>query len=110
MADTVTLTCSEAGQGTPVVLLHGFPLSGAIWNEQRQRLNDRFRVITPDSGSAGAPARRSALRPEDWPRTTSEASSRPRLCCPRRLPSPPICIGLAALLRYRRRPAKQCQE
>jgi len=79
---TVTLTCSEAGQGTPVVLLHGFPLSGAIWNEQRQRPQRSFQVITPDSGSAGAPARRSALRPEDW----REQLRKHRLgttCCPR---------------------------
>jgi 3-oxoadipate enol-lactonase len=48
VADTVTLSYSEVGQGTPVVLLHGFPLSSAIWHEQQQRLSDRFRVITPD--------------------------------------------------------------
>ncbi len=47
MADTVTLHYSEVGQGTPVVLLHGFPLSGAIWHQQ-QRLSDHYRVITPD--------------------------------------------------------------
>lgn len=45
--DTVTLNYSDSGQGTPVVLLHGFPLSGAIWHEQQQ-ISDRFRVITPD--------------------------------------------------------------
>lgn len=48
MADTVTLEYSEAGKGTPVVLLHGFPLCAAIWHEQQRRLSDRYRVITPD--------------------------------------------------------------
>ena len=43
MADTVTLAYSAVGKGTPVVLLHGFPLCGAIWHEQQQRLSDRFR-------------------------------------------------------------------
>jgi pimeloyl-ACP methyl ester carboxylesterase len=48
MTGTVTLSYSEAGQGLPVVLLHGFPLSGAIWHEQQQRLCERHRVIVPD--------------------------------------------------------------
>jgi 3-oxoadipate enol-lactonase len=57
MADTVTLSYSEAGQGTPVVLLHGFPLGGTIWHEQQQGLSDRYRVITPDlRGHGKSPA------------------------------------------------------
>jgi 3-oxoadipate enol-lactonase len=57
MADTVTLNYSEAGQGTPVVLLHGFPLSGAIWHEQQQRLSEHYRVIAPDlRGHGRSPA------------------------------------------------------
>lgn len=57
MPDTVTLNYSEAGEGTPVVLLHGFPLSSAIWREQQQRLRDRYRVITPDlRGHGRSPA------------------------------------------------------
>ena len=57
MADSVNLHHSELGQGTPVVLLHGFPLSGVIWREQQQRLSDRFRVITPDlRGHGRSPA------------------------------------------------------
>lgn len=57
MPDTVTLNYSDAGQGTPVVLLHGFPLSSAIWHEHQQRLSDRYRVITPDlRGHGRSPA------------------------------------------------------
>jgi len=57
VADIVTLSYSEAGQGTPVVLLHGFPLSRTIWREQQERLSDRFRVITPDlRGHGRSPA------------------------------------------------------
>lgn len=48
MSDNVALAYSEAGAGTPLVLLHGFPLSGAIWREQQQQLSDHYRVIVPD--------------------------------------------------------------
>ena len=59
MADTVKLHYSEAGQGTPVVLLHGFPLSGAIWHEQQQQLSEQYRVIVPDlRGHGRSPAPR----------------------------------------------------
>jgi 3-oxoadipate enol-lactonase len=57
MAETVTLHYADSGQGTPVVLLHGFPLSGAIWREQQQQLSDRYRVIAPDlRGHGQSPA------------------------------------------------------
>lgn len=45
---TVTLYARDVGQGTPLVLLHAFPLSSAMWLSQRERLAPRFRVITPD--------------------------------------------------------------
>jgi pimeloyl-ACP methyl ester carboxylesterase len=48
MPNTVPLNYSEAGQGTAVVLLHGFPLNSTIWNEQEQRLSEHYRVIAPD--------------------------------------------------------------
>lgn len=38
----------EAGSGRPVVLLHAFPLSSAMWIDQRNGLSDVARVITPD--------------------------------------------------------------
>ena len=57
MANPVTLRYADSGQGTPVVLLHGFPLSGAIWHEQQHRLSDHYRVITPDlRGHGRSPA------------------------------------------------------
>src|SRR5688500_12004506 len=43
-----TLNYEERGTGTPLVLLHGFPLDSRIWREQIAGLSDRFRVITPD--------------------------------------------------------------
>lgn len=45
---TVDLHSRESGAGTPVVLLHAFPLSAAMWLEQRNGLGDVARVVTPD--------------------------------------------------------------
>ncbi|MBW8483868.1 alpha/beta fold hydrolase [Actinomadura parmotrematis] len=45
---TVQLYARDVGAGTPLVLLHAFPLSSAMWLAQREGLGGRFRVITPD--------------------------------------------------------------
>lgn len=53
---TVALHVREAGAGRPVVLMHAFPLSSAMWLEQRNALGERCRVITPDlRGFGGSP-------------------------------------------------------
>ena len=36
------------GKGTPLVLVHGFPLDGSIWDEVVPLLTDEFDVIVPD--------------------------------------------------------------
>ena len=48
-----------AGQGQPMLLIHGYPLSGALFIRVRQRLAQRYRVITPDLrgyGNSTAPS------------------------------------------------------
>lgn len=53
---TVELHVDEAGSGLPVVLLHAFPLSSAMWAAQRSTLAGTARVITPDQrGFGGSP-------------------------------------------------------
>ena len=53
---TVDLHVREAGTGHPVVLLHAFPLSSAMWLEQRNTLGERYHVVTPDQrGFGGSP-------------------------------------------------------
>ncbi|MEO6437251.1 MAG: alpha/beta fold hydrolase [Tepidisphaeraceae bacterium] len=42
--------------GTPLVLLHGFPLDRRVWEKQRAALSDRFRVISPDLRGFGKSA------------------------------------------------------
>ena len=52
----VELYHRDTGAGVPVVLLHAFPLSSAMWLAQREDLADTFRIITPDlRGFGGSP-------------------------------------------------------
>jgi pimeloyl-ACP methyl ester carboxylesterase len=44
----VDLAHAEHGDGPPVVLLHAFPLSRAVFHEQARGLADRARVVLPD--------------------------------------------------------------
>ena len=37
-----------AGTGTPLLLIHGFPLSGQLFQFQLEGLSNQFQVITPD--------------------------------------------------------------
>ena len=37
-----------AGTGTPLLLIHGFPLDGQLYQGQAAQLSQRFTVITPD--------------------------------------------------------------
>ena len=49
----VDLAYREAGSGPPLVLLHAFPLSCAMWLAQREALGATHRVITPDQRGFG---------------------------------------------------------
>jgi pimeloyl-ACP methyl ester carboxylesterase len=50
------LAYREVGTGRPLVLLHAFPLSSAMWLAQREGLSDACRVITPDQRGFGGSA------------------------------------------------------
>ncbi|HPC83170.1 MAG TPA: alpha/beta hydrolase [Thermoanaerobaculaceae bacterium] len=49
----VRLAVVTGGEGVPVVLLHGFPLSSAIWDPVRPSLESACRLITPDLRGMG---------------------------------------------------------
>ncbi len=44
----VTLEVEDHGEGVPVVLLHGFPLSSEMWAPIRTAVEQASRLITPD--------------------------------------------------------------
>src|SRR5262245_38958384 len=52
----IRLASGDEGKGKVVVLLHAFPLAGAMWQGQVSALRDRYRVLTPDfPGFGGSP-------------------------------------------------------
>src|SRR5215471_8020544 len=43
-----SVSVRQDGQGPAIVLIHGYPLDGAMWSSVARRLADRFRVWKPD--------------------------------------------------------------
>jgi 3-oxoadipate enol-lactonase len=50
----VRLAFVDAGEGTPVLLIHGFPLDHTMWDAQIDALAGRHRVIAPDLRGFGS--------------------------------------------------------
>lgn len=48
MINDIRMAYNDSGSGTPVVLLHAFPLSGAMWHNQAAALRATHRLIVPD--------------------------------------------------------------
>lgn len=48
MPDTTPLSYDDRGRGTPLVLLHGYPLDRRMWRNQLDALSSDFRVIASD--------------------------------------------------------------
>lgn len=44
----IEIDFQDAGNGSPVLLIHGFPLDRRIWERQISALACRFRVVAPD--------------------------------------------------------------
>ncbi|NEW09848.1 alpha/beta fold hydrolase [Paenibacillus sp. SYP-B3998] len=51
--NNANLYVEEQGQGTPVILLHGFPLDHQMWKLQIEALSSAYRVIAPDLRGMG---------------------------------------------------------
>lgn len=72
--DGVGIEYQVAGEGRPVVLLHGFPDSGRVWRHQVPALAAvGFQVIVPDLrgyGRSGQPGAVRAYSVPCWPGTS----------------------------------------
>jgi len=63
----VDLAVREEGSGLPLLLVHGFPLTHAMWREQIGALAPRCRVIAPDlRGFGGSQVTAGAVGMEDF--------------------------------------------
>ena len=65
----VQINYTDTGSGTPVLLVHAFPLNSKMWESQIESLGDRFRLIAPDLrgfGDSSAPEDRSAYSVESF--------------------------------------------
>jgi 3-oxoadipate enol-lactonase len=54
----IQLSYTDQGQGTPLVFIHAFPLSSAMWEPQVKEFSKKYRVITLDlrgHGDSDAP-------------------------------------------------------
>lgn len=59
--DGVTIAYDVAGDGPPVLLLHGFPETQAMWGPVATVLAERFTVVTADLRGYGASSKPEAL-------------------------------------------------
>ncbi len=55
--DGISIAYDELGAGAPLLLLHGFPQTRAMWAEVAPVLAERFRVVTADLRGYGASAK-----------------------------------------------------
>jgi pimeloyl-ACP methyl ester carboxylesterase len=54
--DGIEIHYRDEGSGRPLLLVHGFPLTHAMWSQQIATLSDTYRVIAPDlRGFGGSP-------------------------------------------------------
>jgi pimeloyl-ACP methyl ester carboxylesterase len=56
----------EMGEGPAVVLVHGYPLDGAMWSGVARALSGRFRVLKPDLPGRGETPAASEGRIDDY--------------------------------------------
>ncbi len=62
----IELAYSRRGKGTPLVLIHGFPLDGSSWGEVLPLLEGQFDLIVPDlRGFGGSTTTQSPYRISD---------------------------------------------
>jgi pimeloyl-ACP methyl ester carboxylesterase/quercetin dioxygenase-like cupin family protein len=62
VVDSLEIHVEVAGEGRPIVLIHGLGLSGALWNRMRAAFGPGYQLVTFDLRGAGTTRE---LRPEE---------------------------------------------
>lgn len=65
-ADGVALNVAHAGEGTPVVLLHGFPQTHVMWRDVARELSRDHAVVVPDLRGYGESDKPEETSPETY--------------------------------------------
>src|SRR5258705_8392782 len=89
VANGIKFHYAEAGEGPPVILLHGFPETSYAWRYQIEALKTRYRLIVPDLRGYGATDKaptgydkrtmaNDISRPDGEPRHRARGDRRPR--------------------------------
>ena len=78
--DDVTLEVEDTGDGSPVLLLHGWPDAANVWRHQVPALAaHHYRVLAPDLrgfGGSSSPPRSRPMWRRGWSATSSACSTR----------------------------------
>ena len=69
-ADGVKLNVAHAGEGSPVILLHGFPQTHLMWNAVARDLRQDHAVIALDLRGYGDSDKPEAVSPETYSKRT----------------------------------------
>jgi 3-oxoadipate enol-lactonase len=85
--DSINLRYTDAGQGLPLVFLHGFPLSRGAWQRQIESFRSSHRVIAPDLRGLGD----SETQP--GPTTMAQCAADVRTLLQRLATGPVVLIG-----------------
>ena len=71
--DGIELNVAVAGQGDPIVLLHGFPQTHVMWRKVAPTLAETRTVLCPDLRGYGASDKPKATTPETYSKRTMAA-------------------------------------
>jgi pimeloyl-ACP methyl ester carboxylesterase len=73
VADNVALHAAVGGQGSPVVLLHGFPQTHLMWRHVATALAEEHTIICPDLRGYGASDKPDGTDPQAYAKRTMAA-------------------------------------